>query len=101
MPESEEEYPLHQPGRDRHQGAFDDQSEPELEEEEEERPSRSRRRGQGPFHQRETPVTPVLPAGRFRKALSIGAIAGGLCALQNIIVVLVNASKYYTYNSTY
>src|SRR5437764_7812189 len=99
MRDSEEEYPLHQPGRPSHQGAFDDQSAPELDKEEQEQPSRSRRRGQGPFHQREMPVTPELPTGRFRKALTIGAIAGVLCTLQNLIIVLINAPTYQHYNS--
>ena len=94
MPDSEE-YPLHQPQRNQHQGAFGDQSEPELEEE---RDARSRSRGQGPFHQRESALIPVLPAGRFRKALSIGVVAGGLCTLQNLIIVLINAPTYQKYN---
>ena len=93
MRDSEQEYPLHQPRRNR--GPFDDETEPEFEEELQSHP---RRRRQGPLHERDVAITPGLPEGRLRKALTIGAIAGVLCTLVNVIIVLVNASTYQKYN---
>ena len=88
-----EEYPLHQPRRNR--GPFDHENAPPFEDEPQSRP---RRRRQEPLHQRDLPVTPGLPEGRLKKALTIGVIAGVLCTLVNVIVVLVNAATYQKYN---
>src|SRR5438045_2398356 len=99
MRDSDEEYPLHQPQRNRYRGPFDDENEPEFEDEEEAPRSRRRRRHQ-PLQQREVPLAAALPEGRLRKALTIGVIAGVLCTLQHLIIVLVNASRYKTYNPT-
>ena len=92
MRDSEQEYPLHQPRRNR--GSFDDNS-PGFEDEPQPRP---RRRRQAPLHRREPLLTGELPEGRLRKALTIGVIAGILCTLINLIIVLANASTYQKYN---
>ncbi|WP_376795442.1 hypothetical protein [Thermogemmatispora sp.] len=100
MNESEQRYPLHQHedeewgqieeeerhGRHRHHIApFPEQSE-ERDEEEYER----RRR----MHQREEPSEPELPRGRLVPTLIVGAVAGLLCAAENIAFVLFNASLF-------
>ena len=92
MRDSEQEYPLHQPRRNR--GPFDENS---SHFEEQQRP-RPRRRLQRPLPEYDVPTAPELPEGRLGKAATIGAIAGVLCTLVNVIVVLVNASTYRRYN---
>ena len=96
MRDSEQEYPLHQPRRNR--GPFDDEKSPDFEEQPRPRP---RRRLQRPLPEYDVPATPALPEGRFGKALTIGAIAGILCTLVNVIVVLINAPVYRQYNPTH
>ena len=95
MRDSDQEYPLHQPGQVGHHSPFDDDTEDELDE-------KGRLQGsiQGPFHQRETADTPHLPRHRFRNTLIIGIIAGILAALQGVIVTLANASLYRTTSTT-
>ncbi len=92
MRDSDQEYPLHQPGQVGHHSPFDDDTEDELDE--------KGRSIQGPFHQRETAVAPHLPRHRFRNTLIIGIIAGILAALQGSIVTLANASLYRTTSTT-
>jgi hypothetical protein len=46
------------------------------------------------MHQREKPISPVLPAGGARKMLSISLVAGILAAITNIVFTLVNAPLY-------
>jgi hypothetical protein len=41
--------------------------------------------------------SPQLPHNRFIKALIIGIAAGLLCALQSVVITLVNSSTYQTY----
>src|SRR5579884_2801388 len=94
MRDSEEEDPLHQPRRNRYRGPFDENS-PDFEEQPRSRP---RRRLQRPLPEYDVPDTSELPEGRLGKALEIGVIAGVLCTLVNVIVVLVNASTYQEYN---
>ena len=38
-----------------------------------------------------------LPHNRFTKALIIGIAAGLLCAIQSVVITLVNSSTYQTY----
>ena len=40
---------------------------------------------------------PQLPQHRFTKALIIGIVAGLLCAIQSVVITLVNSSTYQTY----
>jgi len=40
---------------------------------------------------------PQLPHNRFTKALIIGIAAGFLCAIQSVVITLVNSSTYQTY----
>jgi hypothetical protein len=40
---------------------------------------------------------PQLPHNRFSKALIIGVAAGLLCAIQSVVITLVNSSTYQTY----
>ena len=94
MRDSESEYPLHQPRRNRDRGPFDENS-PDFEEQPRPRP---RRRLQRPLPEYDVSATSELPEGRLGKALEIGAIAGVLCTLVNVIIVLVNASTYQRYN---
>jgi hypothetical protein len=42
-------------------------------------------------------VSPQLPHNRFVKALIIGVVAGLLCAMQSVVITLVNSSTYQTY----
>jgi hypothetical protein len=92
MRDSEQEYPLHQPereedeerprGRHHHFAPL-----PDLEDEDEQQ---RRRR----MHQREVPVRPELPRGRLLRSLIVGIIAGILCSVQDITIVLLNASTF-------
>jgi hypothetical protein len=45
-------------------------------------------------------VSPELPHNRFIKALIIGIVAGLLCAIQSVVITLVNSSTYQTYTSS-
>jgi hypothetical protein len=40
---------------------------------------------------------PQLPHNRFTKALIVGIVAGLLCAIQSVVITLVNSSTYQTY----
>ena len=40
---------------------------------------------------------PQLPHNRFMKALIIGIVAGLLCAIQSVVITLVNSSTYQAY----
>jgi hypothetical protein len=42
-------------------------------------------------------VSPQLPHNRFTKALIVGIVAGLLCAIQSVVITLVNSSTYQTY----
>src|SRR2546428_1214825 len=92
MRDADEQYPLHQSrGNGRHH-PFDDDTEDDrggLQE--------AVQPEQAPLHQREAPSSPRLPRGHFSKALIIGVIAGLLCAIQSVVITLVNASTYQAY----
>ncbi len=92
MRDAEQQYPLHQPGGNGRHHPFDDDTEDDLGGLQE--PVQP---GQAPLHQREVPSSPQLPRGHFSKALIIGLIAGILCAIQSVVITLVNASTYQTY----
>jgi hypothetical protein len=42
-------------------------------------------------------VSPQLPQNRFTKALIVGIVAGLICAIQSVVITLVNSSTYQTY----
>src|SRR5216684_3281894 len=98
MRDSNQDYPFHQP-QDRNDSVpnrpFDDQDEPELEERELQPSQQGRQRPAGAVHQRDVATTPMLPPGRLKNALTIGAIAGILCAAQSIGITLANAATYH------
>jgi hypothetical protein len=92
MRDADQQYPLHQSGGDGRHHPFDDDTEDDggrLQE-----PAQSER---APLHQREAPSSPQLPRGHFSKALIIGVIAGLLCAIQSVVITLLNASTYQAY----
>lgn len=91
------EYPFHQPGHGGHHDPFDDDT--EVDDDLKQRRSASqppipRYQTQEPFHQRDAPSSPQLPAHHMRNTLIIGLMAGIVGALQSIIIVLVNAPIY-------
>jgi hypothetical protein len=45
----------------------------------------------------QVPVSPQLPQNRFTKALIVGIVAGLICAIQSVVITLVNSSTYQTY----
>lgn len=98
MRDSDQEYPLHQPRRNGYHDQFDDDIEGELGDEG--RAQVPVEHTRGPLHQREIPVTTRLPRGHLRNALLIGAIAGILCAIQSIVITLVNLSTYQAYTAS-
>lgn len=114
MQDSEQQYPLHQPqsppqrnGRQQKrqrqrqdddrddQSDYEDTTDPNLQE-----AIPSRQPGHGPVHQREEATTPVLPQGGLKNALIIGGISGVLCALQSILITLINSPTYHAYDVT-
>ena len=95
MRDSDQEYPLHQPRRNGFHDQFDGDSEHELGDEG--RAQLPVEHTQGPLHQREIPAAPRLPRGHLRNTLLIGVIAGILCAIQIIVITLVNSSTYQSY----
>ena len=95
MRDSDQEYPLRQPRRNGHHDQFDDDTEDELGDEGGAQEPVEHARG--PLHQREIPTTLRLPRGHLRNTLLIGAIAGILCAIQSIVITLVNSSTYQSY----
>jgi hypothetical protein len=93
MRNSDQEYPLRQPRRDGHHDPFDDDTEDDLG-----NAGRYQEPGQrGPLHQRGIPATPQLPRGHLRNTLIIGASAGILCAIQSVVITLLNSSTYQAY----
>ncbi len=99
MRDSEQEYPLHQPGRGGQHHPFDDDT--IADERADQGPFQEPLQpGQGPIHQRTMPANPRLPRGHLRKALIIGVIAGLVATLQGIIITLANASLYHTVSTT-
>src|SRR5260370_32839920 len=99
MRDSDQEYPLHQPGQHEQHHPFDDDTIADGRSDQgpfQEPP----RPGQGPRHQREAAANPQLPRGHLRKALIIGVFAGLIAALQGVIFTLANASLYHTVGTT-
>jgi hypothetical protein len=95
MPDANQQYPLHQSGGNGRHQPFDDDTEDEFDDKDiRQEPVRSIR---GPLHQREAPVSPQLPQNRFAKALIIGLIAGIICAIQSVVITLVNSSTYQAF----
>src|SRR5260221_13702426 len=95
MRDSEQEYPLHQPGRGERHHPFDDDT--IADERADQGPFQEPHQpGQGPVHQCTMPANPRLPRGHLRKALIIGVIAGLVATLQGIIITPANASLYHT-----
>jgi hypothetical protein len=77
MRDANQQYPLRQNGGNgRHQPFDDDTDEEDIYQE---------------------PFGLQLPQNRFTKALIIGLVAGIICALQSVIITLVNSSTYQTY----
>lgn len=92
MRDADEQYPLHQSrGNGRHHPFDDDTVDDRGGLQDSVQPERA------PLHQREAPSSPRLPRGRFGKALIIGVIAGLICAIQSVVITLVNASTYQAY----
>ena len=97
MPNSDAEYPFHQPGRSRHHDPFggDTGEEDDLGQVRDAgKPRGPRFQTRGPFHQRDAPTSPQLPLHHMRNTLLIGLVAGIAGALQSILIVLVNAPIY-------
>ena len=97
MPNSDADYPFHQPQRGRHHGPFDGDTEADDDVgqvRDATKPPGPRYQTRGPFHQRGAPTSPQLPPHHMRNTLFIGLIAGIVGALQSIIIVLINAPIY-------
>lgn len=77
MRDANQQYPLHQTGGNGRHQPFDDDTD------DEDIPQES--------------FSPQLPQNRFTKALIIGLVAGIICAMQSVIITLVNSSTYQTY----
>jgi hypothetical protein len=87
MRDANQQNPLHQSeGNGRHQ-PYDDNTEDEFDEED-----ISREYVVGDVHS-----DSQLPQNRTTKALVVGLIAGIICALQSVIITVVNSSTYQTY----
>jgi len=95
MRDADQHYPLHQSGGNGRHHPFDDNTE-----DDEGGLQEPVQPGQAPLHQREAPSSPQLPRGHFSKALIIGVIAGLLCAIQSVVITLVNASTYQAYDTS-
>src|SRR5437588_12978537 len=96
MPDSEQEYPLHQPrrrGGADHEDIYDDQTEDDLRGQGQ-RPRRPVRRQPLPPYEELT--APELPQGRYKNALIAGVIAGVLCSIESIIIAFANTGTYQT-----
>ena len=76
MRDANQQYPLHQTGGNGRHQPFDDDTDEDIPQE---------------------PFSPQLPQNRFTKALIIGLVAGLICAMQSVIITLVNSSTYQTY----
>jgi hypothetical protein len=81
MRDSNQQYPLHRSGGNGPRQPFDDDTEVEFDAEDDLPESAS----------------PQLPQNRFTKALIIGIVAGIICAIQSVVITLVNSSTYQTY----
>ena len=81
MHDADQQNPNQQLGRNRSRQPFDDETEVELDD-------KDGIQGFG---------GPQLPRNRVTKALIIGIAAGILCALQSVVITLVNSSTYQTY----
>jgi hypothetical protein len=94
MRDSDQEYPLRQPGQHGQHHPFDDDT--IADGQSDQGPFQGPPQpGQGPRHQREAAANPQLPRGHLRKALIIGVFAGLIAALQGVIFTLANASLYH------
>jgi MFS family permease len=96
MPNSDAEYPFHQPQGGRHHDPFgaDTEADDVGQVRDAGKPPRPRYQTRGPFHQRDAPTSPQLPPHHMRNTLITGLIAGIVGALQSFIIVLVNAPIY-------
>jgi hypothetical protein len=81
MHDADQQYPNQQLGRNRSRQPLDDETEVELDDKDD-------MQGFG---------DPQLPRNRVAKALIIGIVAGILCAIQSVVITLVNSSTYQTY----
>src|SRR5260370_29461471 len=99
MRDSDQEYPLHQPGEPAQHHPFDYDS--IADGQSDQGPFQGPPRlAQGPRHQREAAANPQLPRGHLRKALIIGVFAGLIAPLQGVIFTLANASLYHRDGTT-
>jgi hypothetical protein len=81
MRDAEQQYPHQQPGGNGSRQQFDDETEVEFDDRDDFQGLNG----------------PQLPHNRFTKALIIGIAAGLLCAIQSVVITLVNSSAYQTY----
>src|SRR5215472_12124147 len=86
MRDANQENPLHHLGGNGRHSSFDDDA---LDDE-----GGFQEPGEASYSQYGAPPSPQLPGGRFGKAVTIGLIAGLLCAIQSIVITLLNASTY-------
>jgi hypothetical protein len=89
MRDANQENPLHQPGGSGRHSSFDDDA---LDDE-----GGFQEPGEASSSQYEAPAGSRLPHGQFGLAITIGLIAGLLCAIQSIVITLLNASTYQTF----
>jgi hypothetical protein len=82
MRDANQQYPLHQPGGNGRHQPFDDDAEDEFDDD---------------ILQEPIQLDQGLPQNRFSKALIIGLAAGIICAIQSVIIILVNSSTYRVY----
>jgi hypothetical protein len=92
MRDADQQYPFHRPGGNGRHHPFDDDTE-----DDEGGLQEAMQPESAPLHQREALSSPRLPRGHFSKALIIGLLAGIFCAIQSIVITLVNASTYQAY----
>ena len=81
MRDADQQYPHQQLGGNGSRQQFDDETEVELHDTDEPQGS----------------VNPQLPQYSFTKAVIIGIAAGLICAIQSVVITLVNSSTYQTY----
>ncbi|HEY6287480.1 MAG TPA: YrzE family protein [Ktedonobacteraceae bacterium] len=81
MRDADQQYPHQKLGGNGSRQPFDDDTEVEYDDKDELQES----------------VSPQLPQNRFTKALIVGIVAGLLCAIQSVVITLVNSSTYQTY----
>jgi hypothetical protein len=82
MRDANQQYPLHQPGGNGRHQPFDNDAEDEFDDD---------------ILQESIQLDQGLPQNRFSKALIIGLAAGIICAIQSVIIILVNSSTYRVY----